>query len=150
MASVLWEHSTRGGNPLTVMSTQLDALASGSGAIGAEVDNGDALDLYCDAELVVTFGTAPADGGTVDLYFVRQVDGTNYEDAVTGASEVPPRNGYVGSFFVRNATANRIVIPECRCPPRDFKFYVVNNTNQAFPASGSTVKAFFYRFKTSS
>lgn len=130
------------------MSTELDALASGSAIIGAAVDN-DLGDLYCDLELNVTFASAPAAGGFIDVYFVRTIDGTNYEDAVTGASEVPPANGYVGSFFTRAVTsAQKMGLNEVRLPGRDFKLYVVNNTNQAFPASGSTVKAFFYRFKS--
>lgn len=133
------------------MSTELNALAAGSAAIAsAAIDNETALDLFCDLELVVDFVTAPTDGGLVKCYFVRTVDGTNYEDAVTGASEFPPANGYVGSFRLRNdPAAQRMIIPEANVPVRNFKPYLVNETNQAFPATGTTLKGYFYRYQSS-
>ena len=73
------------------MTTELDALASGSAAIASAAVDNDLGDLYCALELAVDFVSAPGEGEAIDLFFVRLVDGTNYEDAVTGASEVPRR-----------------------------------------------------------
>jgi hypothetical protein len=149
MASTLFEASTRS-NPASVMTTELDALASGSAAIATTAQDNDLGDLYADAELTVDFVSAPTADGMIDLYLVRTVDGTNYEDSTTGGTERPPKNGYVGSFFVANTTAaQRLVIPEIWLPPRDFKPFIVNLTSQAFPASGSILKFFYYRLKSS-
>lgn len=139
-----WKPSARASQPLTVMSTDLNSLANNGAVLATAISNdaADELDLYCDFELNVTFGTNPTENSLVELYLVRAIDGTNYE---TNSSEGRPKNGYVGGFVVDNVTtAQRLTVPGVLVPPMDFKILVINKTGQAFPASGSTVKAFFY------
>lgn len=143
-ATIRWKASARATNPATVLSTGLDALANNAGALSAAESNDAAaeLDLYADAELVVTFGTAPTENSLVELYIVRTVDGTNYED---NGTEGRPADGYVGGFILDNVTtAQRIMLRGIRLPPRDFKIYALNKSGQAFPASGSTIKLYYY------
>jgi hypothetical protein len=139
-----WQPSARASQPLTVMSTDLNSLANSAAVLSAVLSNDQAteLDLYCTFELNVTFAVAPTENSQVELYIVWAIDGTNYE---TNSSEGRPKNGYVGGFIVDNVTtAQRITVPNVLVPPMDFKIMVINKTGQAFPASGSTVKAFFF------
>jgi len=150
MSVVRWKPSARTTNPETLMTTELNSLADGSGAVtSTAVQNGatsDELDMFMDLELDVTFGTAPANRATVDVYIVRTVDeGTTYERYVTGASPWAPGNGYAGSFVLDDITTNdEYVLPNIQIPPYDFHLVVINNSNQAFPSSGSTIRGYFY------
>lgn len=152
MAVIRFADGARAGQPIVVMSTELNSLANGSGigtTTAIDNDGASALDLYVDLELNVTFGTAPTDNAPVEVWMRRTVDGgTSFEDVVTGASPVPPRNGYVGSFFVRNVTsAQRLILPRVALYPYDFHLFVINRSGQAFPASGSTIRARFYKLE---
>ncbi len=136
--------SARGTNPATVIDTGLNSLANNAAALSAAQSNDAATegDLYADLELAVTFGTSPTENALVEVYIVRTVDGTNYE---TDSSEGRPKNGYVGGFVVDNVTsAQRLILPMILLPPLDFKILLINKSGQAFPASGSTLKAYYY------
>lgn len=123
----------------TVLSTELNSLASAAGAV-SDVLTSDRK-LYGDLELVVTFGTAPTDGSLVEVYVATRQDGTNFEDYATGASGYGPRAGFVGGFPVRNVTTGqRIHLRQVVLPPVDFRIYVLNRTGQSMAASGNTVK----------
>lgn len=139
----------------SLATTELNSLANGSGAIGAEYDNATNLYLYGLFELNVTFGTNPTAGALVNLYLVPAPDATNYDDAPTGASPAVPASEYVGGFPVRAVTtAQKIplglgVFGLVPLPPVKFKAYLLNNSGQAFPASGSTLKMVPFRYQTS-
>lgn len=130
----------------TLASTELNSLAAGSGALGAEYDNATNLYIWGLLELAVDFASAPAAGGLVDVYLIPAPDGTNYVDNTTGASEYAPSTTYLGAFPIQaTANAQRISLGlggpvKVELPPTKFKIFVINNTNQAFPASGSTIK----------
>ncbi len=140
----------------TLMTTELNSLANGSGAIAsAGYDNGANLYLYGWFELSVTFGTAPTANSTVSLYLVPAPDGTNYDDAITGASPFASPDMYVGAFVLRAVTtAQKISLGKSgpmgliALPPVPFKAYLINNSGQAFPASGSTLKMVPYRIQS--
>jgi len=141
MSSVKWQQN----RDLSILTTELNSLASTAAVLSAAIDNDSDLDTHADFELVVTFGSSPTNFSLVELYLVRTVDGTNYDDA-SATGPILPRNGFIGGFSVRNVTtAQRIVIPGVELPPRDFKLLIVNATNQAFPSSGNTLKAHTYR-----
>jgi hypothetical protein len=136
----------KAGAIVTVASTELNSLANNAGALGAEYDN--ATNLYISAvfELSVTFGSAPTAGSTVDLYIIPAPDGTNYDDAVTGAAGSAPATAYAGGFPLRAVTtlqrvplgiglSGPVPLPACK-----FKAFLLNRSGQAFPASGSTLK----------
>jgi hypothetical protein len=149
MADQKWKLSARSGNPITILSTGLDALGNSSAALSAAINNDTDLDLFVDLELIVTFASPPAANFLVRAYLARTTDGSNYEDATAGASPLTPRNGLVGSFIVRNVTTiQRMVIPLIELPPRAFKVQLVNETGVAFPASGSVLRGLFYKYQS--
>lgn len=147
MASVKYE----AGSITTLLSTELNSLANGSStALGTEYDNSTNLYLWGMFECNVTFGTNPTAGNLLNLYLVPAPDGTNYDDG--SSSVTPPVTGYVGGFPVRAVTSAQKIplgvtnpptmIP---LPPTKFKILLINNSGQAFPSSGSTVKFIPYR-----
>jgi hypothetical protein len=137
----------RASQPVDVMTTELDALANDAAVLSAAIENGTELDLYADWELAVTFASAPSANGRIELWLVRTLNEADYEDA--GAGPIVPQNGFLGAFVVRALTsAQRLILPHpphILLPPKDFKVLVVNRSGQAFPASGSTLRALFYR-----
>lgn len=134
------------GTLATLLTTELNALASGSySAAGSTVQaNRTDLNMYADFELAVTFASAPTVGNTVDLYVIPKVDNTNYADG--GGAITPPATYYAGSFVLRAVTtAQRVAIMGASIPPDDFKLVALNSSGVAFPASGSTVKISPYK-----
>lgn len=138
----------------TVASTELNNLANDAGALGAEYDNTSGLYMMAMFELNVTFGSAPTANNTVDLYIIVAADGTNYSDAVAGASGAAPASCYAGGLPLRAVTSAQKVplgvgisgpIP---LPPTKFKVFALNKSGVAFPASGSTIKMVPYRHQS--
>ncbi len=120
------------------MSTDLNALANGAGVLGtvAVIDNTSNLDLWADFQLDVDFVSSPTADTTVDLFLLPSLDGTNY--ATAGGRLVPY---YVGGFMMTATTAAQIAsLTRIPLIPGKFKPYLVNNSGQAFPATGTTVK----------
>jgi hypothetical protein len=138
----------------TVMSTELNSLATSSGkAISSAQINDDSvtqptLDLFADLELKVTFGTAPTAGSVVEVYLLPSIDGgTTYPDGST--SILAQSSLFVGGFAVRGTTAAQVmVLRGIALPPGYYKYQVQNTTNQAFPASGSTLRQNTYQIQT--
>jgi hypothetical protein len=130
----------------SVLSTGLNALAATTGkAISAAIDNSVTGDLFDDLELSVTFASAPTAGTVVELYLLPSIDGgTTYPD---GSSSVTPQSSlYVGGFAVRAVTTAQVmVLRGVALPPGSFKYLVQNTTNQAFPATGSTLERNSYQ-----
>lgn len=136
----------------TLASTELNSLANAAGALGVEYDNSTNLMPFGVFELTVTFGSAPTAGRTVDLYIVPASDGTNYATNVTGSSGYAQSTGYVGSFVLQAVTTlQRLNLGGIGArgtlflPPTKFKAYLLNNSGQAFPSSGSTLKMVGYQ-----
>lgn len=123
----------------TAMSTELNTLANNSNAVKAS-----ALSLTStgyvlgEVELVVTFGSTPTANTSVSVWFLREIDGTNYEDG--SASVTPARNPDV-VIPIRATTNAQRIIKQCVLPSGDFKPLVRNDgTGQAFASSGNTLK----------
>ena len=145
MAAEKWLPSTRSGNPITAMTTELNSLTTTGSAIGAAIDNDADHDMYADVELLIDYGTGPTAGTVIELYHIRTADGTNYEDGST-TGPVVPQSGFVGAFVLRSTTdTQRIIIPGVPIPPRDFKpMIVAKTTGQTAAASGNTLVYYFY------
>jgi hypothetical protein len=125
----------------SAMTTELNSLASSTGkAISSAFDNSTNLDLFDDLQLTVTFASAPTAGTVVELYLLPSIDGgTDYADGST--SVLPQSSLYVGGFAVRAVTTiQKMIVRGVALPPGLFKYLVQNTTNQAFPASGSTLE----------
>jgi hypothetical protein len=136
----------------SLATTELNSLANGSSALGVEYDNATNLYLFGLFELTVTFGTSPTAGKTVDLYVIPTTDGTNYSTTVTGASGYGQSTSYVGSFPLQAVTTlQRLNLGGIGArgtlylPPVKWKALLINNSGQAFPASGSTLKMVAYQ-----
>lgn len=132
----------------TVMSTELNAIAASTGkAISSAVDNSITLDLFDDLELSVDFVTAPTAGTVVEVYLLPSLDGSTYPD---GSTSVAPQGSlYVGGFAVRNDTAaQKLMLRGVALPPGFFKYLILNATNQAFPATGSTLERNPYQLQS--
>lgn len=137
----------KAGTLATVMTTALDALANAARAITAAIDNTVALDFWDDLELVVTYGTAPSAGATVEVYLVESVDGTSYGDG--DASIAPPATALVGVFPIRAVTtAQRVHVRAVMMPPLNFKYVVTNKAGQAMAATGNTLKRLPYKVQS--
>lgn len=131
------------GSVVTLLSTELNSLASAARVIGSAIDPTATGYLFGDLELAVTFGSAPAADTTYcELYFVRTVDGTNYANGSSSLAPKPPL--LVAIFALDNQTANRIIVPEVTIPPTLYKALLINKSGLSFPASGSTVKLLPY------
>lgn len=134
-----------GGAATSVLTTELNSLANGAAcALSAAIANQTNLDSRVWFELNVTFGTGPTADSTVDIYIVYlNSDNTNYGDYNTTGPVLDP-NTYAGSFVLRNTTsAQRRISAVVPLRARSFKVGVVNRSGQAFPSSGSTVRAYF-------
>ena len=141
----IWWESNRSGNPITVISTDLNALAGGGGTLtSAPVSNDTERDMWADFELLIpTLATAPAHDDTLaDVYFVRQIDGTNFE---TSSSSVAPRGTPDVVFKARGTgTGQRMIMPHVLLPPRSFKLLLINRDATAYTATGNTLKMYVY------
>lgn len=128
------------GGVATALSTELNALGTASYSnASAAIDNGTLLDLFDDLELAVDFVSAPTAGGYVSIYLLPAVDGSNYADG--SSTVVPSAQTLVATIDVQASTAaQRLSFRNVPIPPGLFKYLVANNTSQAFPATGSTLK----------
>lgn len=138
MADIKWEAYAE--TIQTALSTGLNSLADGSGAISSAIDNGTALNTMCDFELAVTFGTAPAGEKVCELYLVYSSDGgTTFSD---GSSSIKPASPPDAVFMLRAVTTAQVIVL-AGVPimgPGQFKTLLYNEAGQAFPASGSTLR----------
>jgi hypothetical protein len=139
VSSVKWLPSTRAGNPVDLMTTELNSLTSTGTATSATIDNDADHDMYMDLFLTIDYASGPTAGSIIECYVVRSYDGTNFED-------IPPQAGLVGAFVLANTTNTQILcIPGVPVPPEDFKMHVIaKTTGQTAQASGNTLKALFY------
>jgi hypothetical protein len=132
-----------------MLSTELNSLAAGSGALQATgtnvaFDNTNSSNLFTRMrlEIDVTFGTAPTAGKTIDFYIVplSQAGGTTYWDGAGGATPVAPGTQFIGSVPLRNVTTiQRLGIRNIPIGYEQFILNVVNSADQAFPATGTVV-----------
>lgn len=141
MATVTtWKRGTTVETPL---STGLNSLANNGLALSSAVTLTDAGYLLADVELVVTFGSAPTANTGIAVWFLREVDGSNYGDG--DASTTPARAPDLVLPVRAVTTAQRIIVSNVLLPPGTFKALLKNDgTGQAFAASGNTLKILPY------
>lgn len=125
----------------TALSTEMNALADGSNAIGSAISNDVATTerrLFANFRFTLaTQGAARDASGRVDMYIIPEVGGTY----AMGDASLDPESGYVGTFvFDAAVTAREQILLAVRLPNSDFKVLVQNNTGQALAATGNTLK----------
>jgi hypothetical protein len=123
----------------SILTTELNSLANNSNAVKATAIAPTSSEYtMVEVELYVTFGSTPTANTGISIWFLREIDGTNYEDG--SASITPTRNPDV-VFGVRATTNAQRMIKTCILPPGNFKPLVRNDgTGQALASSGNTVK----------
>jgi len=132
------------GSVTTALSTELNSKTSNSWTSASSVvDNriGQTLNGYmiCRVEFQATFAANPTAGGAFTGYFLKNVDGTNYEDtptATVGLNRLP-------DFVIpvtTGQTGTRAIV-DVRCPAERFKAVgQLTATGQTTAASGNTLK----------
>lgn len=130
------------GSPTTVISLT-SSLSNGNVAGGSTVlDN--SSDLYPFAVATFnnpdTFGAAPTNNSTVDLYLVRQdVDSTSDDTAVPATTDVESAE-YVGSFLIYDTDEEqRKTITISLHGIQKAHFYIFNNTGQTITYSSGAI-----------
>ena len=135
-----WEEALN--SATTILTTELNALAdSALAAVSAEVDNTSNLDTHF--WLILDTGTlqdAAVAGQTVDIYMIKNVISTTYEEApVTGGANSSDQS--VDSFEYKAATtARHFVHGPFVMNPCKMKFYLDNRCGGQFAATGNTLK----------
>ena len=129
----------------SVLTTDLNSLGSGStSAATAALDNTTNLDLFADLTLTVAAqGAARSAGANVAVYMVQALDGTNYDDVHAGTAELVAVFSLDAATTARQSTRRDVPIP-----PGLYKYFVVNNTGQAFAASGNILEHRMHSIET--
>lgn len=128
----------RGSTEESLLTTGLNSLANNGLAVSGAITITDSGHILADVTLVVTYGSAPTANTGCSIWFLRETDGTNYEDG--DASTTPARAPDLVIPLRAVTTAQRI-IRKCVLPPGTFKALLKNDgTGQAMAASGNTLK----------
>jgi len=144
--NILWAAGTSGYLAVTTgLSTELNALANGSlsAASGAIDNSAGQKAIYVDVEFNAGGTFTPVTPAYMWVWFLRSIDGTNYEDGSSSVQPVRPPDAVVpitagSSITPRN---NR---PQCVMPPGKFKVLALNKTGATLPATGNTIKLGLY------
>lgn len=146
MAEIRWNVQDA---PVNILTTELNALGDGANKISAALSNDDTaeLDLYADFELYIGTTTAKDANAYVELYILTEMDGTNY---VYGDDSIdPPATALVGIFrFPATVTACRDTLRGVVLPPTNFKVLLINETGQAFTATGNILSYARYNMQS--
>lgn len=141
------------GTSVTVLATELNALANNnvSGVSGAGTgvifDNTTNLDILADLHMLVTFGSAPTAGGTIELHAYNSLDGgTNYATSLAAGATLPNDPPVSVGIINGTATAQVIQFLGVVIRPGKTKFAIVNKAGVATPATGTTVVLYPYHF----
>lgn len=133
--------NTRGTLTEAIATASLNSMANNTNVLGSAISltSGEPGYLFCEAELVVTFGSAPTANTSFCCWLLREIDGTNYED---GSTSVTPTRPPDLIFTVRAVTTAQRLIAVCDMPPSSiFKALLRNDgTGQAIASSGNTLK----------
>jgi hypothetical protein len=128
----------------TALDTQLNTLADNTwSSLSNEIDNSVNGYMFADLELYLAAFAAQGADAAVEVYLVPSVDGTNYPAFIeTGTADAQENNQYfVGSFTIeQSGGVFRAALRGIELPPGKFKLGVRNRANDAFAASGNTLK----------
>lgn len=121
----------------TALSTDLNSLANNTNsAASAAIDNTTNLDLFHDLTLnLAAQGSARTAGGTVGVYLTMALDGSTYDAVDHTCAEL------VAVFQLdATTTARQLTRRDVPVPPGLFKYFIRNQTGQAFAASTNTLR----------
>jgi hypothetical protein len=125
---------------IVVLTTQLNGLTSGSVCtLSATQDNSTLRLPLAQVEInIATQSTNRVLGAYVALYFVPELDGTNFGTTTGECLE----NYFVGAVQLNSLAVDAVtlIIDRVRVPVGNYKVALKNGTGQAFAASGNTVE----------
>lgn len=128
---IIWGEAGATGGSLTVTNTlSLDALANGSGRMGAAVDLGADWDGLYLLQLIVETGTAPTVGLTAECYLAWSHDNTNWPGKVTGSDAAYPTTvadnkrqlSFPATVLIATADANTVLKQEAVLIPAKARY----------------------------
>jgi hypothetical protein len=129
----------------TLLSTELNSLANGSNSsAGTARNNVQAtanFNGYTRAKIelyLAAYSGTPSANTSVNVWFLRTVDGTNYEDG--SSSVTPARNPDVVMPVNATASGPQRIVRECFLPVGLFQPIAKNVIGIALAASGNTLK----------
>lgn len=129
----------------TLLSTEFNSLANGSNtSAGSAVNNVQAtanLNGYTRAKIelyLAAYSGTPSANTSINVWFLRTVDGTNYEDG--SSSVTPARNPDVVIPVNATASGPQRIIRECFLPVGSFKPLAKNTIGISLAGSGNTLK----------
>ncbi len=115
----------------TSSTPTLKNLAASGRKLGNEIDLTSTRPTLSNWELKCKFGTGPTANKPIELYFIKAIDGTNYEYG--DDSNDPPLSALAGVFTVQSTTnSQRISLEGVTLPNCKFKPFIYNKTNQGF------------------
>ena len=139
---VLYTERTTGA---AVVTTELNALANDTAAVGSALSNdaSDERNLLADFMIVIPEQGGARDGGATSLLIVPEVNST-YGDVAsvkTALIHVAHRDdGTLCSFVLDSAvTARTITIQNVKLPNANFKVGLLNESGQALAATGNSI-----------
>jgi hypothetical protein len=123
----------------TVLTTEMNSLANNSNAVkSTAVSLTTEGYVLAEVELYVTFASTPTANTGVSVWFLREIDGSNYED---GSASVTPTRIPDVVFGARTVSTAQRMVKTCILPSGTFKPLVRNEgTGQAFAATGNVLK----------
>lgn len=141
------------GSVTTLMTTELNSLASSSGLTAGAISSvGGSSGVFNNIQAGGGLGgfryglfelVLGAPGGTLTagtgayIWFLTDVDGTDYEDG--SASVIPARNPNLIIPVRAVSTAQRITV-QAQMPPNTWYVLLAQNTGQTWASSGNTLK----------
>jgi hypothetical protein len=141
------------GSVTSLMTTELNSLASSSGLTAGAISSvggtsgafnnvlaggglGGFMQGLFELKLAAPAGTLTA-GTAAYIWFLGQVDGTNYEDG--GSSVIPARRADL-IIPVRNVSTAQRITAVAPLPPNIWFVLVAQNTGQTWASSANTLK----------
>lgn len=141
------------GTAVTLLTTELNSLATGTGAVSSvggssgvfnSVAGGGTsnLDGYLQGryELVLANASTISVAGAINVWFLRSIDGSNFED---GSSSVFPKRSPDLTFFPNGVTTAQRLVVDAPLPPGNFKVLLLPlnlGSGAQFASSGNTLK----------
>lgn len=117
----------------------LASLADAASAVSSTLNNSSTLYIGADVQLKFKTGAAVSGSGTVDVYMLRCIDGsgTLFDDSVATTATL------IDNFPAITSATDQVVSMSIEVLPSRWKLMVVNNTGDAFDASGANFSVIF-------
>ena len=128
-----------------IAGSSLNALTSGSYAMGAAINNTptDGTTISYDlADFTMTFSSAITTGSGapyLSIYLLPEVDATSYPTPPGATAGAAPANYLVGTYQgVASTSTSTISVLNLPIPPYNFKIMIQNNLGVTFPATNTS------------